>query len=344
MKELYGKTKDGQEVYSYSLENSKGFKAVVINYGAILDKLFVPDANGNIVDVTLSSGCIEEYEADGNFFGATVGPSANRIADGEVPIDGVVYQMLKNDGPNNLHSDVVNGIHKRVWSASEGENSVTFEIKLEDGEFGLPGNRTIDVTYSVTEDNELKIEYYGTSDKKTVYNMTNHSHFNLAGHDFGSVLDHTLKINASNFTTISSSEAIPTGAIDSVIGTELDFTSAKAVGKDIYTENQQIKYVNGYDFNYVVDDYDGSIKEIAELKDPVSGRVMKVLSDLPGVQLYTDNWIVNAPGKGGHIYNQRNGLCLETQAYPDSIHKDNFPDVVYGPDREYKTTTIYKFE
>ena len=344
MKAFYGKTKDGKEVSSYTLENSKGMKAIVIDYGAILDSLYVPDAKGNIVDVTLSSSCIEEYEEDGNFLGATVGPSANRIANGEVPIDGVVYQMLKNDGENNLHSDVVNGVHKRIWNAEEGENCVTFSMDIPDGEFGLPGNRSMSVKYSLTEDNELKIEYHGTSDKKTVYNMTNHTHFNLAGHASGSVLDHELKINASNFTTISSSAAIPTGAIDSVIGTELDFTTPKAVGRDIYSVNQQIKYVNGYDFNYVIDDYDGTIKEVAELKDPASGRIMKVLTDLPGIQLYTDNWVVNAPGKEGHIYNQRNGLCLETQAFPDSIHKDNFPDVVYGPDREYITTTIYKFE
>ena len=343
MKEVYGVTKSGETIYSYTLTNSKGLKAVVINYGAILDKLYVPDKDGNVVDVTLSSSNIAEYEADGNFLGATVGPNANRIAKGEVPIDGVVYQMLKNDGDNNLHSDVVDGIHKRVWDAAEGDNSVTFSISLPDGEYGLPGNRKMEVTYSVTEDNGLKIEYYGVSDKRTVYNMTNHTHFNLAGHNSGSVLNQVLWLDCDNFTPVVKG-AIPTGEIESVVGTVLDFTTPKAVGTDIEADNEQLGLVSGYDFNYVINNYDGTIKEVASLTDPVSGRVMKVLTDLPGIQLYTDNFVENAPGKDGATYNPRNGLCLETQAYPDSIHRDNFPDVIYGPEREYRTTTIYKFE
>lgn len=343
MKEVYGVTKKGETIYSYTLTNSKGLKVVVINYGAILDKVYVPDKDGNVVDVTLSSSCLAEYEADGNFLGATVGPNANRIAKAEVPIDGVVYQMLKNDGDNNLHSDVVDGIHKRVWDAVEGDNSVTFTLSIPDGEYGLPGNRKMEVTYSVTEDNGLKIEYYGTSDKRTIYNMTNHTHFNLAGHNSGSVLDQVLWLNCSNFTPVVQG-AIPTGEIESVVGTVLDFTTPKAVGTDINADNEQMKLVSGYDFNYVIDNFDGTIKEVASLTDPVSGRVMKVLTDLPGIQLYTDNFVENAPGKDGYTYNPRNGLCLETQAYPDSIHRDNFPDVIYGPEREYRTTTIYKFE
>ena len=343
MKELYGVTKDGQEVYSFTMTNSKGMKAVVINYGAILDKLYVPDKNGDVVDVVLSSSNISEYEADSNFFGATVGPSANRIANGEVTIDGVSYQMLKNDGENNLHSDVLEGIHKRIWDACEGENSVTFSIDVKDGEFGLPGNRTMKVTYTLTEDNGLKIDYAATSDKNTVYNMTNHSHFNLNGHNSGSVLDHILTLKAKSYTAIVAG-AIPTGDIVDVTGTVLGFTEAKKVGQDIAADNEQLKLVNGYDFNYVVDDFDGNLKEIAVLEDPASGRVMKVITDQPGVQLYTDNWVTDAPGKDGYVYQPRHGLCLETQAYPDSIHHDNFPDVVYGPEREYLTTTIYKFE
>ncbi|MBQ0027845.1 MAG: galactose mutarotase [Lachnospiraceae bacterium] len=343
MKELYGITKDGKEVYSYSMENSNGMKAVVINYGAILDKLYVPDKNGNVVDVVLCSSNIAEYEADSNFFGATVGPSANRIANAEVPIDGVIYNMLKNDGENNLHSDVLAGIHKRIWDATEGENSVTFSIDVKDGEFGLPGNRTMKVTYTLTDDNGIKIDYYATSDKNTVYNMTNHSHFNLAGHNSGSVLDHVLTLNASKFTPVVAG-AIPTGEFEDVTDSILGFTKAKRVGQDIMADNEQLKLVNGYDFNYIVDDFDGSLREIATLEDPVSGRIMKVISDQPGVQLYTDNWVENAPGKDGYVYQPRHGLCLETQAYPDSIHHDNFPDVVYGPGKDYVTTTIYRFE
>lgn len=343
MKELYGVTKNGENVYSFTLEGKNGFKAVLLNYGAIIDSIFAPDKDGNVVDVTLSAGNMAEYEADGNFLGVAIGPNANRIADGDVPIDGVNYQMLKNDGANNLHTDVENGIHKRVWDYEEGDNCVKFTIAVKDGEFGLPGNRVMDITYSVTEDNGLKIDYHATSDKKTIFNMTNHSHFNLAGHNSGSVLDHELVLHASNFTKIVAG-AIPTGEIVSVLGTQLDFTEAKTVGRDIYKYEEQMKLVNGYDFNYVIDGHDGSVKEAAVLKDPKSGRIMRVFTDLPGIQLYTDNWVVEAPGKEGMVYNQRNGLCLETQDYPDSIHHDNFPDVVYGPDREYNTTTIYQFE
>ena len=343
MKEHYGVTKDGQEISAYTLEGSRGMKAVVIDYGAILDKVLVPDALGNVVDVTLSSPDYASYAADTNFFGSTVGPSANRIAGASYVIDGIEYKMDKNDGENNLHTNIPDGLNRRMWKATEDDNSVTFEIELSDGEYGMAGNRKISVTYSVNKENEIKIEYNATSDKKTVFNMTNHSYFNLAGHDSGSVLDHELQINASNYTKIVE-DAIPTGEIVSVIGTELDFTSPKTVGKDIEADNEQMKLVLGYDFNYVVDGHDGSLKQIAMLKDPKSGRVMKVFTDLPGVQLYTANHVKHAPGKNGMTYEARYGLCLETQDYPDSIHHDNFPDVVYGPGRDYHTVTVYRFE
>lgn len=343
MKEHYGVTKDGIEISKYTLTGSRGMKAVILDYGAILDSVYVPDAAGNIVDVTLSSPDYAAYAADTNFFGSTVGPSANRIAGASYVIDGIEYKMDKNDGENNLHTNIPDGLNRRMWKATEGDNSVTLNIELPDGEYGMAGNRKISVTYSVSEQNEIKIEYNATSDKKTVFNMTNHSYFNLAGHDSGSVLDHELQINASNYTKIVEG-AIPTGEIVSVIGTELDFTSPKAVGRDIEADNEQMKLVLGYDFNYVVDGHDGTLKEIAVLKDPKSGRVMKVLTDLPGVQLYTANHVEHAPGKGGATYEQRYGLCLETQDYPDSIHHDNFPDVVYGPGRDYHTVTVYRFE
>ena len=343
MKEHYGVTKDGIEISKYTLTGSRGMKAVILDYGAILDSVYVPDASGSVVDVTLSSPDYAGYTADTNFFGSTVGPSANRIAGASYVIDGIEYKMDKNDGENNLHTNIPDGLNRRMWKAVEGDNSVTLSIELPDGEYGMAGNRKISVTYSVNEQNEIKIEYNATSDKKTVFNMTNHSYFNLAGHDSGSVLDHELRINASNYTKIVEG-AIPTGEIVSVIGTELDFTSPKAVGRDIEADNEQMKLVLGYDFNYVVDGHDGSLKEIAVLKDPKSGRVMKVFTDLPGVQLYTGNHVEHAPGKNGATYEQRYGLCLETQDYPDSIHHDNFPDVVYGPGRDYHTVTVYRFE
>ncbi len=343
MKTLFDKLADGREVYSYTMTNSKGVSATVLDYGAILHSVMVPDKNGVVADVTLSSPDVAAYVADTNFFGSTVGPHANRVADAVCEIDGVTYQMVKNDGENNLHSNIPDGLNKRMWDAVEGDNSVTFSISLPDGDYCLPGKRDITVTYSLSEDSELKIEYNLTSDKNTMVNMTNHSYFNLAGHNSGSVLDHELQINASKLTVVREG-AIPTGEIPSIKGTVLDFTTPKAVGRDIAADNEQLKLVNGYDFNYVVDDYDGKMKEIAVLVDPKSGRRMTVLTDLPGVQLYTGNWVENAPGKEGATYQARNGLCLETQFYPDSIHHDNFCDVVFGPDRVYHTATIYKFE
>ncbi len=343
MKAYYGVTKSGETVSSYTLKNGSGFEAVLLDYGAILDRLYVPDTDGKALDVTLSCASIEDYEADVNFFGCTVGPVANRIARGEAPIDGVVYQMIVNDGENNLHTDVVNGVHKRVWKAEEKANGVKFSIDLKDGEFGLPGNRTLEVTYSITDDNGLKIEYHAVSDKKTLFNMTNHTHFNLDGHNSGSVLEHELTLNASKYTLVGDG-AIPTGEIVSVLDTDLDFTKGKKVGKDIEADNSQIKLVEGYDFNYVIDNHDGKLKEVAVLKGAKTDRVMKVYTDLPGIQLYTDNYVVDAKGKDKAVYNKRQGLCLETQDYPDSIHHANFPDTVYGGGREYHTTTIYKFE
>ncbi len=343
VKNDYGMTKDGSKITAYTLEGSRGMKAVVLDYGAILDRLYVPNPKGEVVDVTLSSGNASEYAADTFFFGSTVGPNANRIAGASFEIDGVTYNMDKNDGENNLHTNIPDGLNRRMWKAAEGDNSVTFTITLKDGEYGMPGNRTMSVTYSLNSDNELKIEYNASSDKKTIFNMTNHSYFNLSGHDSGSVLDHELTMHCSNYTEIVKG-AIPTGKIVSVLGTVLDFTKSKKVGQDIEADNEQMKLVNGYDFNYVVDGFDGTLREIAILHDPASGRTMKVLSDLPGVQLYTGNWIENAPGKDGAVYEQRYGLCLETQDYPDSIHHENFPDVVYGPGRDYHTVTIYRFE
>ncbi|MBP9996486.1 MAG: galactose mutarotase [Lachnospiraceae bacterium] len=342
MKTFFGKTAKGEEVNKYILENKNGVVVEVLDYGAILHAVYVPDKNGKKEDVTLSCPTVEAYKEDTCFFGSTVGPSANRIAKAECEIDGVKYTLDKNDGENNLHTDIPNGLNKRMWSAKEGTNAVTFTTTMVDGEYGLPGNREVSVTYSLSEDNELKIEYLAHSDKNTIFNMTNHSYFNLGGHKSGSALGHELQILASKTTPVGAG-TIPTGEIASVVGTALDFTSPKAVGADIEADNDQMKLVNGYDFNYVVDNYDGSMKKIAVLKDPASGRCMEVYTDLPGVQFYSANWVEHVAGKDGAIYDPRYGLCLETQYYPDSVHHDNFCDVVFGPKREYHTSTVYKF-
>lgn len=343
MKELFGTTKDGVEVSKYTLTNSKGAKAVFTDYGAIIVSLIMPDKDGKMADVELGYSDLAGYEADTIGLGSPIGPHANRIANAEAPIDGVIYKLEKNDGENNLHTSIPHGLNKRVWSAKETDTSVEFTLKMDDMELGFPGNREFKITYTLTEANELRIDYFAKSDKNTIFNITNHSYFNLGGQDSGSALDHEVKINAKNYTFIREG-AIPTGDILPVAGTELDFTVAKSVGKDILSDNAQMKLVNGFDFNYVIDDYDGTLKECAVVMDPKSGRTMKVLTTLPGVHFYTGNWIKDLKGKGGFVYQSRYGICFETQFYPDSIHHDNFPDVVFGPGKDYASTTVFRFE
>ena len=341
-KELYGKTKEGKNVYCYTISNKNGMEISVLDFGAILQKVIVPDKNGKNDDVVLGCDCLDTYYDNSNFFGSTVGPSANRIAGAQADIDGVEYHLDKNDGNNNLHSNIPHGMNKRLWNAEEKEESVIFTTELADGDMGLPGNRFFTVTYTLTSENEVKIDYKVSSDKNTIINMTNHSYFNLAGHNSGDILGHELKLLASHYTPVVAG-AIPTGEIVPVKDTPLDFTVGKKIGKDIKEDFEQLSLVNGYDHNYVTDNFDGKVRKIAEVSEEKTGRCMKVYTDLPGVQLYTGNWVEHAKGKNGALYEQRSGLCLETQFYPDTVHHENFPSVIFGPDRPYKTTTIYKF-
>lgn len=341
-KEIYGKTREGKDVYTYTMSNKNGMEITVMNFGALLTNIFVPDKNGVKKDVALACDCMDTFYQNLSFLGSTVGPSANRIGGAVAQIDGVTYHLDKNDGENNLHSDIPNGMNKMLWDAEEKENAVTFTTSLKDGAMHLPGNRSFSVTYTLTEENEIKIDYYVTSDKNTIINMTNHSYFNLAGHDAGSIVNHEVQLNASHYTEIFPG-AIPTGNIVSVKGTPLDFTSRKQIAKEIDADFEQLQLVKGYDHNFVVDNYDGTLREIAQVWEPESGRTMKVFTDLPGVQFYTGNNMDKDNGKDGMVYLMRYGLCLETQYYPDSIHHDNFPSTIFGPDRPFKSTTIYQF-
>ena len=338
----FGKTADGTQVSLYTITNKNGFSASVTNFGAILVKLFVPDREGKTVDVVLGHDSVEGYFANGSFFGATVGPSANRIDNACFTIDGVKYQLAVNDGTNNLHSDADKGYHKRVWNAAPGENSITFSIDDEDGCMGFPGNKKVQVTYTVTDDNALKIDYDVTSDKKTLINMTNHSYFNLAGHNSGNIEAHRLSINASHYTPVFE-RLIPTGELVDVTGTPFDFRTMKAVGDDIEADDIQLKYGQGYDHNFALDGFDGTLRKAASVEEPVSGRKMDVYTDQPGIQFYAGNCIVPENGKEGAVYGKRSGLCLETQCFPDAVNQPQFQDVIYGPERPYRTTTIYKF-
>ena len=341
-KELFGKTVDGTEIYKYWIENKKGMKAAVINYGAILVNLLVPDSEGNVDDVVLGYGSLEDYFENGSFFGATVGPNANRIGGASFELDGVRYQLDVNDGVNNLHSHVKEGYHKRVWDAEEGEDQVRFSLKDQDGSMGFPGNKEIQVTYTLTDENALEIHYQGSSDQNTIINMTNHTYFNLAGHGKGTIHDHVLTLNASHYTPIVPG-AIPTGEIASVAGTPFDFMTEKRIGEEIGADNEQLKMTGGYDHNWVLDGADGKIRKFADVKEPESGRCMEVFTDLPGVQFYAGNSITPQTGKEDVEYGPRSGFCLETQYYPDTANKPQFPSCVFGPERKYDTTTVYKF-
>ena len=342
-KTVFGTMKDGTKIYLYSMENSKGMKAQVMNYGAILVRLYVPDKTGKIDDVVLGYDKLEGYYVNSANFGATIGPNANRIANAAFTLDGVEYRLDANNGPNNLHSHSGLGYHKKVWEAEETDNGVAFTIEGPDGEMGFPGNKKITVEYSLTEDNELMIHYHAASDKNTIINMTNHTYFNLAGHGAGEIYDHILTLNAENYTPVVAG-AIPTGEIASVTGTPLDFTKPKRIGDEIDADFEQLKLTGGYDHNWVLDGEEGTMRHIATVEEPVSGRIMKTYTDLPGVQFYAGNAMKRDTGKDGAVYNKRYGLCLETQYYPNTANEPSFPSAVYGPDREYDTTTIYKFE
>lgn len=338
----FGKTKEGKEVFLYTLENSRGVKAAVTNYGANLVSLKVPDRNGVAEDVVLGFDTLQGYERNPSFFGALIGPSANRIGTASFILNQKTYRLKKNNGENNLHSDEEKASHKRVWDAVCEKESVCFTLHMKDGEMGFPGNKEFKVSYTLTEDNELKLHYEITSDQDTIINPTNHSYFNLKGHNKGTIMDHRITLLASHYTPADRA-SIPTGEIASVEGTPMDLRVETVVGDKIDSDFEQLQFAGGYDHNWVTDQYDGRLRLIAQVKAPEDLRVMEVYTDLPGVQFYAGNFIEKQPGKNGAVYDKRSGLCLETQFYPDSIHKSNFPSVVFGPKRKYESTTIYRF-
>ena len=341
-KEKFGTARNGKDVYAFTLSNANGVQAKIINFGAILVSLLVPDKNGKVEDVVLGYDSLEEYYGNGSFFGATIGPSANRIGGASFEISGKTYRIDVNDGPNNLHSHMENGYHKQVWDAVEGDNSVTLTLEAKDGEMGFPGNKKITMVYSLSEDNALKLAYHVSADADTIVNLTNHTYFNLAGHKAGKIEDHLLQLHAGNYTPVVPG-AIPTGEIQPVTGTPMDFTMMKPIGQDINADFEQLKLTLGYDHNFVIDGADGSLKEIAVAEDPKSGRKMKVFTTLPGVQFYAGNCIGEDTGKDHTPYGPRKGFCLETQYYPDNIHHPNFPQSVFGPGKDYESVTVYQF-
>ena len=340
---VFGTYTDGTKIKLFTLTNANGMSISVTDLGAVLVKAMVPDKSGSAADVVLGFDKVEDYLGNPSFFGAVIGPNANRIAGAAFEIDGHTYQLDVNDNENNLHSHKDRGYHKCVWTATTDDSGVTFALKDSDGNMGFPGNKSVSVCYTLTDENELKIHYHGTSDKKTILNLTNHTYFNLDGHDSGRVEDHELWLGASRYTPVVAG-AIPTGEIAAVEGTPMDFTISKKVGKDIDEAFEQLELTGGYDHNWVIDDWDGSLRHIATLKAPKSGRVMKTYTTLPGVQFYAGNFIDEQKGKEGARYSCRRGLCLETQYFPDSVHHSDFPSCVFGAGKEYDSETVYKFE
>ncbi|MCH5264912.1 MAG: galactose mutarotase [Lachnospiraceae bacterium] len=337
----FGTTKDGAEVTQYTITNKQGVSVSALDYGAVIVSLMTPDKNGKLSDIVLGFDDVAGYEVNGCFFGAFIGRHGNRIGQARFTLNGVTYQLEKNDGENNLHGGTP-GYHQVMYQASTTDNSVTFSRLSPDMEQGYPGNLEIAMTYTLTDENELKIEYETKSDKDTLCNLTNHSYFNLKGHDGGSITDHKVWIKANGFTG-TSDDLIPDGSIVDVTGTPMDFRTEKAISQDIEADYQPLILAGGYDHNYVLDKPEGKMEKVAEVSEDTSGRRMEVYTDLPGMQLYSGNFIEKEDGKGGVQYTKRTGLCLETQFFPNSVNVPSFTSCVLKAGETFRSTTVYKF-
>lgn len=344
-KQAWGKL-NGRPVHLYTLANAAGLRMAVTDYGARVVSLSVPDRQGRLEDVVLGYETLGEYLHDGPYFGAPCGRYANRIAHGKFSLDGAGYELATNNGPNHLHGGIT-GYDKRIWevaqkSGPEGD-ALVFHLVSPDGEEGYPGTLDIVMTYTLTPDNALRIDYKATTDKPTVLNLTHHSYFNLAGQGNGQILDHELTIAAAAFTPTDAT-SIPTGEIRPVAGTPMDFRQPTRIGARIGADYEPLAFGRGYDHNWCLDGQAGTLRRAAKLKDPASGRTMEVWTTEPGIQVYTGNWIAEGlKGKGGRNYGERAGVALETQHYPDSPNKPAFPSTVLRPGQAYSQTTLYKF-
>lgn len=333
---------DGAQTALYTLRNDNGMVVTLTNYGAKIVSILVPDRSGNLADVMLGFKSIDDYKQFSASHGATVGPFANRIGNGSFTIGDSIYRLEKNNGNNTLHSGPVN-YARRVWSAVQDGSSVVMNLESPDGEYGFPGNRSVTVKYTLTADNELKIDYHATTDKPTHMNLTNHGYFNLRGEGNSNILAHVVVINADSITAVDEG-MIPTGEFLPVKDTPLDFNQPRPVGESIDADHPHLKMGVGYDFNYVIDKPSGEMGFAASAYEPESGRYMEVFTTEPGVQLYTGNHLRgNEIGKSGVPYTKRTGICFETQHYPDSPNKPHFPSTLLVPGEPLVSTTIYKF-
>jgi aldose 1-epimerase len=343
----FGTMPNGNEITLYTLSNKNGLKAEIINLGGIVVSLTVPDRDGKMADILLGYDNLSDYIKNPPFFGAIIGRHANRLEGASFTINGKEYKLNKNEGNNQLHGGI-KGFDKAVWDVRilpDGDNgSLELSHFSPDGDEEYPGNLEVRVIYSLTDDNALVIKYFAVSDKDTVVNLTNHAYFNLSGCSAGTILNHELKINADFYTPIDTA-SLPTGEVLSVKNTPFDFTNLRTVGEGLHnTDNEQIKNGSGYDHNFVLNVSGKKPEEAAEVYDPQSGRIMKVYTTKPGVQLYTGNFLNDAGiGKGGTKYVSRQALCLETQFFPNSMKHRHFPSPVLHAGQTYHHTTIYQF-
>ncbi len=338
-KEVFGKTQDGTEINRYTLTNPNGITIQIINYGAIITSILTPDKNGQPGEVVLGFDNLEDYLDEHPYFGAVAGRCANRIAKGKFTLDGKEYTLAINNGPNHLHGGL-QGFDTQVWSVTElpDQSALKLTYTSKDGEEGYPGNLTISVTYTLTNDNELKIDYEATTDKATPVNLTNHSYFNLAAGQAEDALNHEVVLYADRYTIVDEN-LIPTGELPLVAGTPMDFSTPHTIGSRI------AQVAGGYDHNYVLtNSQDGSLGLAATVYEPQTGRVMEVYTTQPGIQFYSGNFLDGSlTGHQGRVYKKHYGFCLETQHFPDSPNQPDFPSTILRPGETFKQSTVYKF-
>jgi aldose 1-epimerase len=348
--ELFGTLPDGRPVHLYTLENQSGFKVVISDFGGIVVRLYAPDRQGKAGDVALGFNTLEEYLTKSPYFGCIIGRFGNRIAKGKFSLDGREYTLATNNEPGgipcHLHGGV-KGFDKVLWKAEYAVREARPALRLTyvspDGEEGYPGNLTVEVVYSLTNDNGLRIDYTATTDRATPVNLTNHSYFNLQGEGSGSILGHELTVQASRFTPVDAG-LIPTGELAPVTDTPFDFREPRTIGERIGASDEQLRLGLGYDHNFVVEGKAGELRPAAKVRDPMSGRIMEVLTTEPGIQFYSGNFLDgSAVGKSGVPYAYRTGFALETQHFPDSVNQPTFPNTILRPGETYRSTTVYRF-